>query len=231
MSETSHEIHTDDIIVDADEKFTIDTVTRAISNGSNKKLIIMQHDHKSERYSFEIDREIDGHDLTKCNDVRIHFNNIGSNRQNYASTYKVDDVHVDPDNNEKVIFTWLVGGESTQFSGVLSFLVSFKCLDEEANILYSWNSSICNSIQIASGMDNDELIFDLYSDVLLKWQNEMEVEYIPNLVNECYVDREFATSEEVGSILSITDPDGTAPLVIVSYETVDDASIDDLFNN
>lgn len=203
MSETSH-IHTDDIIVDADEHFSINTVTRMISNGSNKKLTIMQYDHNSERYSFDIDRIIDGHDLLKCNDVRIHFKNTGSNRQSYASTYTVNDVQVNLSDNDKITFTWLISGEATQFSGALSFSVSFKCLDEEANILYSWNSAICNAIQIVAGMDNDNLVFDVYSDDLLKWQNEMEIEYIPNLVDKCYVERNFATSEEVANIFNIS---------------------------
>ena len=201
MSEMNH-IHTDDIIVDADEHFTINTVTRAISSASNKKLTIMQYDNRSERYSFSIDRIIDGHDLTLCNRVKVHFNNIGSNRQHNESTYQVDDVHVDPSNENKLIFSWLVTNEATQYSGILSFLVTFECTNGD-DILYRWSSSIFNSIQIGTGMNNNSSLIEIYSDELLKWQISMETEYIPGMVDDCYINREFATSEEVGAIFDI----------------------------
>ena len=229
MNETSH-THTDDIIVDADEFFTINTVTRAISSESNKKLTIMQYDNKSERYSFEMDRRIDGHDLTKCNNVQIHFKNIGSSREQYASTYKVEDVQVNLSDEDKINFTWLISGECTQFAGVLAFLVSFECLDEKANILYRWSSSIFNGIQITAGMDNDDNILEIYADDLLKWQHEMELERIPNLVDECYVELNFATSEEVAAVMNIPDPDVTGTVIIEPYEEVINNDIDYLFD-
>lgn len=228
MSETSH-THTDDIIVDADEFFTINTTTRVISSGSNKKLTIMQYDHKSERYSFEIDREIDKHDLTKCNRVQVHFNNIGSNRLKQEGIYTVDDVQVKESDDKKVTFTWLIGSESTKYSGALQFLISFECVDGD-KILYRWSTSICNLIQVTTGMDNNDEVFEIYSDDLLKWQNEMEVEYIPYMVDKCYVEREFATSEEVAVIFSITEPVDT-PVVVIAYTEATDETIDNLFNN
>lgn len=204
MNELNH-IHTDDIIVDADEHFIINTTTRAISSASNTKLTLMQYDKKSERYSFDIDRIIDGHDLTKCNRVQVHFTNIGSNRQHNDATYPVDDVQVNPDDENKLTFTWLIGEEATQYKGILSFLVTFECVDGDV-VLYRWSSSTFNSIQISAGMDNNNAVFEVYSDELLKWQTRMELEYIPILVNQCYIEREFATSEEVGAIFNLYDP-------------------------
>lgn len=204
MSELNH-IHTDDIIVDADEHFIINTTTRMISSESNKKLTIMQYDKKSERYSFDIDKTIDGHDLTKCNRVQIHFTNIGSDRSRNNGTYPVDDVHVNSSDENKLTFTWLVGEEATQYSGILSFLVTFECVDGD-EILYRWSSSIYKSIAIAAGMDNNNAVFEVYSDELLKWQTEMELEFIPVLVDQCYIERNFATSEEVGEIFNIYNP-------------------------
>lgn len=208
MSELNH-THTDDIIVDANEDahFIINTTTREISmsNASNKKLTIMQYDKKSERYSFDIDKIIDGHDLTKCNRVQIHFTNIGSNRLHNDGTYPVDDVQVNLSDENKLTFTWLVGEEATQYNGMLSFLVTFECVDGD-EILYRWSSSIYKSIQIAVGMDNNNTVFEVYSDELLKWQNKMELEYIPIIVDQRYINRDFATSEEVGAIFNIYNP-------------------------
>ena len=222
MSETSH-IHTDDIIVDSDVHFAIDTITRSISNQNadkvNKKLTIMQYDNKSERYSFDIDKIIDGHDLTLCNRVQIHFINIGSNKQKNIGLYLVDDVHTNPDNSDKITFSWLISENATQLSGILSFLVSFECVDGD-KVIYRWSSSIFSNIQIVAGMDNDNTIAELYVDELLTWQNNMQMDYIPALVDECYIEREFATSEEVAHIFNMA-----APAEIFD-EYIEDASVE-----
>lgn len=216
MNDISH-THTDDIIVDADEHFIIDTVTRAISCTTNKKLSLMQYDNKSERYSFDIDRIIDGHDLMNCNRVQIHFINIGSTKQKHPGLYLVDDVQVMPSDENKITFTWLVSHDATMQEGVLSFLVSFECVDGD-DILYRWSSSIFKAIQINGGMDNDNTIVEMYADELLTWQNYMETIFIPNIVDERYVEREFATSEEVAAVFDISNPDGTTSVVVVPYD-------------
>lgn len=222
MSGTSH-IHTDDIIIDADVHFTIDTTTRVISNQNadkvNKKLTIMQYDNKSERYSFDIDKVIDGHDLTLCNRVQIHFINIGSNKQKNIGVYTVDDVQISKTDENKITFSWLISNAATEYSGMLRFLITFECIDGD-NILYRWSTAAYDLIQITAGMNNNNELLEVYSDDLLNWQSSMETELIPNLVNECYIDREFATSEEVATIFDIPIPDD----IITDY--LQDASIE-----
>lgn len=229
MSDINH-THIDNDVVDADKHFTINTTTRVIvPDASNKKLTLMQYDNKSERYSFSIDRRIEGHDVMNCNRVTIHFINIGSNRQQNARTYSVDDMKPDTEDDNKVVFTWLISEEATQYNGVLSFLVTFECVEGDV-VKYRWSSLIFNQIQIAAGMNNHNEVLELYSDDLLIWQNKMEIELIPILVDQCYIDRNFATSEEVGEIFSVSDPDTSPTVVIVSYQEVTDTSIDALFN-
>lgn len=238
MSVISHK-HTDDIIKDADVHFTIDTTTRAISNGNNKKLTIMQYDNKSERYSFDIDRYIDEHDLMDCNRVQIHFINIASNKQKNPGLYLVDDVHVNPDDENKVTFSWLISNTATMYDGTLNFLVSFECIDKECDnvaecehddhILYRWSSAVYKNIQITVGMDNNNVVYEMYADELLAWETEMEkklltwqndrdvdlhewktnieTEVIPSTVDERYIERDFATSEEVAAIFNISATD------------------------
>lgn len=205
MSGISH-THTGNIIVDADEHFIIDTTTRAIVNTENKKVTLMQFDHESERYSFDVDRIIDGHDLMDCNRVQVHFINIGSNKQKHPGLYLVDDVHVKESDDSKITFSWLISQDATQLSGVLSFLVSFECVDG-ATVLYRWSSSTYSAIQITAGMDNDNTIVELYADELLAWQFEMESKYIPEIVDLHYIERDFATSAEVAAIFDLTDSD------------------------
>lgn len=205
MIDVKHD-HSDDIIVDADEHFTIDTVTRKISNAGNKKLSIMQHDHNSERYSFDINRIIDGHDLTLCNRVQVHYINIGSNRQSHPDVYPVTDVKVNDKDTNKLTFTWLISGNATSLQGTLNFLVSFECIGKDGeSILYRWSSDIFDQIKISGGMDNDDSLLELYSDELLAWQNSIESEYIPELVEEWYTGRNFATTEEVAAIFNDID--------------------------
>ena len=216
MSERSH-IHTNDIIVDADEHFTIDTVTRAISSNNNKKLSIMQYDNNSERYSFDIDRVIDGHDLIDSNRVQIHFINIGSNKLKHPGLYLVDDVMAKPSEEDKITFSWLISNDATQYDGILAFLVSFECVND-GKVLYRWSSSIFKQIQITAGMDNDGCIMETYADELLAWQNSMETEFLPELVDKLYVEREFATSEEVATVFGITNPDAVAQVAVVEFD-------------
>lgn len=196
MSDISH-IHTDGIIVDADEHFTIDTVTRMISNTSNKKVSLMQYDNNSERYSFDIDRIIDGHDLKNCNRVQIHFIN-----ERHPGVYLVDDVNIMQSNDKKITFSWLISQDATNFNGSLKFLVSFECVDGD-KVLYRWSTAIYDGIKISAGLDNDNTVVELYADELLSWQNRMETDFIPNLVDELYVEKVFATSEEVAQIFGI----------------------------
>lgn len=223
--------HNDNIIVDGDflTPFIINTITRAITT-TNRKLVMMQYDNKSERYTFEIDRFIDGHDLMNCNRVKIHFININSNkRDSNEGMYPVEDMKIDPSNENKVIFTWLISNEATLYSGTLSFLVSFECVDGD-KLLYRWSSSIYDSIRIVSGMDNSEATFETYSDELLAWQNRMETEFIPKTVDERYIEREFATSEEVAAVFDLSNPDAETKVAVVNLEEVKqyvDKSVED----
>ena len=112
---------------------------------------------------------------------------------------------------------------------MLSFLITFKCVEGD-EVLYRWSSSIYNSIQIIAGLDNNNIIPEMYSDELLTWQHSIESEYIPNLVDERYINREFATSDEVALIFSSTDPGEIPAVTFTPYDEVTDAEIDEIFN-
>ena len=47
---------------DTDKHFVIDPTTRAITNNSGKN-VLMQGDHNSEIYTFEIPKMVEGHEL------------------------------------------------------------------------------------------------------------------------------------------------------------------------
>lgn len=206
--------HTPDTVKDSDSHFIINTLTRAIVNANNKKLYLIQYDHNSERFTFEIDRTIEGHNILDCNRVQVHYiNTSGASRTKHIGLYEVSDLAVDPDDSTKARFSWLISQNATWYDGGLSFLVSFACVSGD-EVQYRWNSSICNSIIIAQGINNNNAVVEAYADELLKWEeymtthfqelsDELESTVIPSLVDDCYVDREFATSDEVAAVFEL----------------------------
>ena len=97
-------------VYDTDIHFKIDAVTRAVKNVSETKVMIVQHDHNSERFTFEIPRYVDGHDMSTCNVVQIHYINTDSahTNGNHSGIYEVDDLQISPDSDDVVICSWLI---------------------------------------------------------------------------------------------------------------------------
>ena len=160
-------------IYDSDKHFVIDPITRDITNNSSK-LIIMQYDHNSERFTFEIPRVIEGHDMSLSDVVRVHFINIGSIKTNTnPGVYEVDDMAVSLDDPDTVTFSWLISGTATKYNGSLNFAIRFYCLSDESEIEYSWGTNIYSGIKVSNSLDNSETIVEDYVDVLDKWKQDV----------------------------------------------------------
>lgn len=175
----------DKIIVDADAAFSIDPITRQIKNHSTQKTKLMQYDHKSERFSFTIPRYVDGHDMSESDRIEIHFINTDlTTKETSKGRYIIEDLVVNPENDEEVIFTWLISNTATQFPGTLAFSIRFLCLEGE-NVVYSWNTDKCKSISIGVGCECDEGGTDVDNpDVLEEWKKEIEDSFISHKNNE-----------------------------------------------
>ena len=160
-------------IYDSDKHFVIDPITRNITNNSSK-LTITQYDHNSERFTFEIPRIIEGHDMSLSDLVRVHFINIGSIKTNTNSgVYEVDDMSVSLDDPDTIAFSWLISGAATKYNGSLNFAIRFYCLSDESEIEYSWGTNIYSGIKVSNGLDNSETIVEDYVDVLEKWKQDV----------------------------------------------------------
>lgn len=155
---------------DSDAHFTINPVTRLIRNDSSRKTVLIQGDHNSERFTFELPRYIEEHDMSQCTKVEVHFLNISADRKRQnRGMYTVDDLQVHPDDNEKVICSWLISGNATQLAGVLSFRIRFKC--EETNVItYAWSTAIYSDITISDGINADESFTLEYVDIIEQWK-------------------------------------------------------------
>lgn len=154
------------IIYDTDGCFLIDPETREIISGY-ENLVLIQYDHNSERYSFSMPRFIDGHDMSLCNSVEIHFDNISRNKREINSDiYLVDDLSISDDDESTIIFTWLVSNSATRISGKLAFAIHFHCVSEEGNYEYAWHTSIFDSIAVSPTKKNTTGLVEEHSDLI-----------------------------------------------------------------
>lgn len=179
---------------DSDHHFIIDPITRSVTNTGSKKTKLMQRDHNSECFSFEITKEVEGHDMSQCNVVRIHYINT-DNEVSTKGLYEVDDLTLVDD--DKVIFSWTVSEQATQHAGPLSFIIEFKCVNDEGKTIYRWWSDSNTTIQIASGFYNDDYIIENYIDVLDKWKAELEAAASHSHNNKDVLDK-FSKHSDMG---------------------------------
>lgn len=161
-------------VYDTDTHFVIDPITREMSNTACRKACLIQHDHNSERFTFEAPLYVEGHEMLKCDSVQIHYINIDSQtKEQSAGVYEVTDVDTIPDlDRPGICFSWLISHNATEYVGSLSFLVRFACYGEDGNLSYVWNTAIYSGISISNGIDNGEAIIDDYADILNEWKNE-----------------------------------------------------------
>ena len=161
-------------VVDVDKHFVIDAATREITNQSNK-LTLMQNDHNSERFTFEIPREIDGHDMSLCNVVRIHYLNIDTTtKAQNPGFYEVEDLQISSDDDSVVVGSWLISSNATKNVGNLNFTIRFKCVDDDGTINYAWSSAIFKGISIGQSYNNAGTVAEEYADIFLQWQARIE---------------------------------------------------------
>lgn len=157
-------------VVDSDSRFVINSTTRVISTTSDK-LELIQGDHQSERITFEIPKIVEGHDMSLCDRIEIHYINI--DRRTSATSrdvYIADDVAVDGD---KLTFSWLISGNATKYYGRLNFIILFECLDPDGNYTYKWNTEICKLLTIGEGISNTSAVVEDHSDILEKFRKEI----------------------------------------------------------
>lgn len=160
-------------VVDSDTYFVIDPGTRQMSNGSLTPNVIMQYDHQSERFTFELPRHVEGHDMMLCNRVKAHYNNIdGETGEEHADVHDLTDLRVNPKNPDTVICSWLITRESTQLAGILSFLIQYQCVVDDVEV-YEWHTDIYSDVEIRAGRNNSEKAIIKYSDILEQWRTRL----------------------------------------------------------
>lgn len=166
-------------VADDDLYFVIDPTTREIDNGS-KKVKLIQYDHNSEIFTFELPRFVEGHDMSLSDSIRVNYININkSTREQKPGTYEAKDLVVD---DSKITFTWLISRNATQYIGPLNFLIKFMCIDENDVVTYEWHTDIFKYVSVSAGMNNEESIEEEYPDILEQWKNEILTAIPPSTV-------------------------------------------------
>lgn len=187
-------------IYDTDLHFIIDPITRNIKSESGK-VTLMQFDHNSERFTFQVPRFIEGHDMSLSDVVEVHYINVDVSSKNTKNSdiYVMNDVQVSPDSDDIVIGSWLLSHNATTFAGSLSFVVRFVCYSED-EIEYQWFSNVFEGIKVVKGIYNSDVLpqqFDI--DVLECWKRDLIQAFQDSGIYEEVVRVQgevFATAEE-----------------------------------
>lgn len=155
---------------DNDTHFLIDAESRQVTTNA-KYIKLMQHDHNSEVFTFEMPRYIEGHDMTLCDHVQVHYSNIGKEEQS-DDFYEVTDVHTKEGNDSVIIFTWTIKGTATRHVGALHFNVRFICSTEDTAD-YVWSTRIFTGVSVESSLYNSAAVIEQNPDAFLELEHKV----------------------------------------------------------
>ena len=203
----------DHTITDPDSYFVIDPDTRQISNLSQVPNVLMQNDHNSEVYTFQIPRFIEGHDMLRCDRVRLHYINAErTSSETHKDVYEMTDLMVNPRDNSTLISTWAIKRQATQYAGKLSFAIQYICIDESHsgeesdNVSYEWHTDIYKDVEVRETIVNSEEAVGEYTDILEEWYQRLFgaesslIETVVSAANEQKEAIELKGEEVLGSI-------------------------------
>ena len=151
-------------VIDSDSHFHIDPVTRSITTKSDK-LYVVQYDHDSEQFTFQVPRYVEEHDMSQCSRIEVHFTNVTrTKKQQNDGVYFVrkEDIINDYDT---VFFKWLVSRDATQLVGSLKFTITFICVDEEDTVSYQWSTGMFESIEVLTKLEHTSAVVKAYPDL------------------------------------------------------------------
>lgn len=140
-------------VYDGDTHFKIDPVTRQMENVTGKT-VLMQRDHNSEIFTFELPRLIDGHDMSQCNAVEVHFvNTDNSTKEKNIDSRPLTDLQLYPDDENVVICSWQIDEDVTAYAGGLAFMLRFACMaDDGVTTDYAWHTDAYDAITVQKNL-------------------------------------------------------------------------------
>ena len=161
-------------VVDSDPMYVIDPASRAIQleEGSADKTI-MQGDHNSERLTFKLPKVVEGHDMTQCTRVEVHFTNYNTeNGTEVGTMVTAADLGEAAGDSEMLACSAKIPGDATGISGNLAFSLSFVCSTEDG-IEYIWNTDEYDGLVVKPRRSHTKTAAQLVSDVLGQYIQEI----------------------------------------------------------
>ncbi len=152
-----------------DDGYIVIGEDRIITVPDALKRIAVQYDIDVEAVMFECPRYFNGIDLTKL-DLYVNY----MRADGALSSYHVEDVTVNPDNDKQIHFTWLIGGYLTEVAGNLQFIVSGSKTDESGNVVNKWNTEINSDLHISKSIGSAEYVVSLYPDIVTQLLTRLE---------------------------------------------------------
>lgn len=166
-------VHGNKVVDTGGVVFEIDTNTRRIIK-PKKIPKLVQFDHNSERLTFSMQRFIEGHDIAECNITEVHYTNIDvQTLKENDGVYEIDDLQVDDKSEEKVMFSWLISDNATQYSGELNFSIRLVCAEDDGTINYAWDTTDFDGLLVLPRRNNFKKILKRFPDTLVKFKLEV----------------------------------------------------------
>ena len=139
--------------------FSINSDLRTVTAPANFTVFGVESDDDVARIYFKGPRFYKGVDLST---FRVRVNILNGNKEEDA--YDVTDMQVDP-STDTIIFSWLIGRHTAQYSGEIRFALCFRELDENAYVLREFNTTIATGT-ILEGLETTTLIMQKYPDLI-----------------------------------------------------------------
>lgn len=165
------------VVHDVDSFFAIDPITKIITAGASDTHLV-QYDHNSETITFKIPKEIEGHDMSLCDRVEVHFVNRSNgtsvgNRTNNEGIWAIQDLVVWDEDPEFLVGTWPVSQDATLLNGTLQFKLKFICHDTEEIPGYILNTVTFTGLVVTESFDCSSVIVEKNSDVILEFDRRI----------------------------------------------------------
>ena len=157
---------------------------RFITVPEELKRIGVQYDHNIETVTFDCPRYWDGLDMSQ---MVVYINYMLPDRT--KGCYIADNVTADDTDDTIMHFDWTISRNVTQVKGDIFFLVCIKKTDENGDEVNHWNSELCKDIYISEGLECEEVVFELYPDIITSLLERMDaIENITVDVNTNEID-------------------------------------------
>lgn len=117
---------------------------------NSMKKIAVQYDHNIETITFSIPRYWDTKDMST---MQVYINYLLPDKT--PGSYIGDGFGVDPNNSDRLIFSWTISRNVTQLKGNVYALICVKDVDDNGNERVHWNSELCRDLYISEGLETD----------------------------------------------------------------------------